>query len=459
MELTDQQKDIVSAFGRGESFAMRAGAGTGKTSTIEACFSASPKKALAAAFNRKIAEELGKRLPSEVSCKTLNGLGHMAWTRHIGRRPDVNGKKTWDAFGSYKFKTELADRAVDLVKLVGLAKTHGISSGFNAPMPDVSLWEELAVNFDIDEADVLIPHAATLLKESAKQAFQGVIDFDDQIYMSVLYGSPFQKYDCVAGDEAQDWSALQHEIIARSLAKGGQLIIAGDRNQAIYGFRGASENSFDELEERFGLKELPLMNSFRCPIKVVGEANKYVPDLRAASKTLGELKTIEHYPLVEGNKTVLSRFNSNLVTMAFKAIREGIGINYLGRDFLSGLKALYKKHPTMKDLEAWKAEQMAKVKSVTAKKRVEDRFLTLAIVFNEAKNRNKKVEELLDELNFSKRNGALILATIHGAKGLEWPDVTYFDYFSEIEGSQENNIKYVGVTRSMNKLTLHDEGR
>lgn len=458
MNKTDQQQKIIESFSRGESFAIRAGAGTGKTTTLVECFNAhKPKDALAAAFGKDIAKELKARLPEDVTCKTLNSLGHTAWNRHLGRRAEVNARKNWDIFNTYPHKDKLYDRASDIVNLVRVAKTSGLKSGFNADKPDVHAWRNLAFYHDIDDPDELFEHAAFLLRESAKQSFEGVIDFDDQLYMPILYGSPFQKYSCVAVDEGQDLSDLQHQIIKRSLAKQGQIMIAGDRNQAIYAFRGADENSFDALISMFSLSEFPLMKSFRCPIRVVEEANKYVPDLEAASSTLGEIKIIRHYPIIAENKTILSRFNSNLVTLAFKALRQGIGINYLGRDFLSGLKSLYKKYPTVADLENWRKTQLDKVKSPSAKTRIEDRFLTLVLVLSEAGRQNVKVEVILDQLNFSKKNGGFTLSTIHKAKGLEWNNVTYFDYFSEMEGNQENNIKYVGVTRSKHTLELHEE--
>jgi len=61
---TDQQSAIISAFRRGESFAVRAVAGSGKTSTLVEAFQAAPASSLSIAFNKKIADELAGCLPT-----------------------------------------------------------------------------------------------------------------------------------------------------------------------------------------------------------------------------------------------------------------------------------------------------------------------------------------------------------------------------------------------------------
>jgi UvrD-like helicase C-terminal domain len=56
----------------------------------------------------------------------------------------------------------------------------------------------------------------------------------------------------------------------------GRIIAVGDRNQAIYGFRGAHSASMDEIENRFHARTLPLSVSYRCPQAVVLKAREWV---------------------------------------------------------------------------------------------------------------------------------------------------------------------------------------
>src|SRR5690606_37863782 len=91
---------------------------------------------------------------------------------------------------------------------------------------------------------------------SLKQAWVGEVDFNDQILMPTVITALFPRYPLGLVDEAQDISALNHAMLAK-LAK-QRLIAVGDACQAIYGFRGAHENSMELLRQTFDVKELVL---------------------------------------------------------------------------------------------------------------------------------------------------------------------------------------------------------
>jgi superfamily I DNA/RNA helicase len=55
-------------------------------------------------------------------------------------------------------------------------------------------------------------------------------------------------------------------------------------------------------------------------------------------------------------------------------------------------------------------------------------------------------------------NNAVILSTVHKAKGLEWNRVFIICPTFKFKGGQEDNIKYVAITRAKNHLT-YVEGR
>lgn len=450
-EQTEQQAAVCTAFRNGESMAVRAVAGSGKTATLVAAYQDAPQGALALAFNRKNAEDLAKKMPAHVVSRTMNSLGHRAWMKHLGKKVTLDTRKGWTIWNTYQHARQLQADAPDIIKLVALAKSQGISSGYaSAPRPNLPLWAEIAEQFDIEDFESLAPHAAWLLHESAEKAFAGLIDFDDQIYMPVMYGSPFDRFQCLAVDEAQDLSPLQHQMVARSLRDKGQIVVVGDPNQAIYSFRGASSASFGQLVERFNLPIMPLTASFRCPRAVVREAQRYVPDIVAASEREGSVLRTLVAPKPRLHSTVLCRFNAPLVQLAFQAIKARVAVNYLGRDFLSGLKALHKKHSTPKELSAWFENQKATVRTEGALARATDRYESLMSLHEEG-----DVDRALAELLEAPKAHAFTLSTIHKAKGLEWQDVTYLNYHKQTQGDQENNMRYVGVTRAQQTLTLH----
>src|SRR6185369_17557401 len=84
------------------------------------------------------------------------------------------------------------------------------------------------------------------------------IDFNDQLYLPVIFGAEFTKYDWVFADEAQDISNLQLEMLRRSLAKNGRFVGVGDSAQAIYGWRGASRDAIPNLGRTFDAQKFPL---------------------------------------------------------------------------------------------------------------------------------------------------------------------------------------------------------
>jgi superfamily I DNA/RNA helicase len=448
---TPQQTAIISRFAAGASFAVRARAGTGKTTTLVEAFQRAPEGSLALAFNKRIAEELAIRMPKHVESRTMNGIGHRAWGDRLRKTLRVDTKKLLSLWDTSPWKKELPEEGLAICRLVSLAKSHGFASGFGGSTHENDFaWIDLADRFDILDGEALVPAAKWLLDESCRTAFNGLIDFDDQIYMSVRYDAPFPKYRCIAADEAQDLSALQHEMVRRLSGANAQHLIVGDPAQAIYGFRGASENSFSELCQAFSLDVLPLTVSFRCPQSIIGEAQKYVPDIEASSAAKPGSVVIARGISPQRNRTVLSRTNAPLIKLAFQAIRETIPVNYLGRDFLSGLRALHKRYPTQRALDSWYAAEKAKAKSKGALARLADRYESMCILHERF---GEKLEPAFKQL-FDTSTGAMTLSTIHKAKGLEWANVAYLDYDKIWDGAQESNIKYVGVTRAQDTLTL-----
>jgi hypothetical protein len=51
---------------------------------------------LCLAFNKRIAEEMKKRLPGHVTCKTLNAVGHGVWATAVGKSLTVDTRKSFE---------------------------------------------------------------------------------------------------------------------------------------------------------------------------------------------------------------------------------------------------------------------------------------------------------------------------------------------------------------------------
>jgi DNA helicase-2/ATP-dependent DNA helicase PcrA len=451
MQQTPQQTAIISAYASGASFAVRARAGTGKTSTLEAAFRTNPAPALYVVFNRRNASEAKERMPETIECKTLNALGHKAWWKHTNKRLRVDSDKLWHLAREIGLAKELQkSELLEVVQLVRAAKVIGIPAGFGpSKAPSKEDWLAAADFADIDEPNTVA--ASRLLAASAHTAFEGYIDFDDQLYMPVIFGATFDRYNRLAIDEAQDLSRLQHQMINKMLAPKAQLVVVGDDRQAIYAFRGADENSFDTLQQSHNLPIFPLSRSFRCPRAIIDVARRYVPDIEAASNRDGTLHP-GPAPKAAGT-TILCRWNAPLIRVALRALRSKIPINYLGRDFTSGLLSLHKKAPTIPALEAWAKAELAKGRSAARRQMVEDKLAAMQ-AFHEAGNVELSIRELMAE---AKSGQALTLSTIHKAKGLEWQRVGIISFNPTPEPGQEENAIYVAVTRSQNDLWLEEK--
>lgn len=106
---------------------------------------------------------------------------------------------------------------------------------------------------------------------AAYRSFKGRAGKRDFMDMLIDYemdpAAPPMPVDVVILDEAQDLSRLQWRVF-RKLAAGAQRIyVAGDDDQSIYGFIGADEYGFLDLEST---EETILDHSYRCPA-LVGE--------------------------------------------------------------------------------------------------------------------------------------------------------------------------------------------
>jgi len=501
---TPEQQAILDAVRDDtRSVMVTAFAGCAKTTTLEMIAKAIPQgsPALALAFNVKIKTELAKRFPGHVSVVTLNGLGHRAWGKAIGKNLIVQPAKL-NAVVTDTVKAHHAnlsrDQWTNTRKLVQLAMHAGLVPSGRGTRPGLipdteESWQRLADDAWIEPWPALIPLARAALAESVARAYAGVISFDDQIYMSALFGGVFPRFPLVMVDEAQDLSPLNHIQVSRSAA--GRLIVVGDPKQAIYAFRGADSSSMDSLRQlRPEWIDLPLTTTFRCPRVVVKRQQAHAPGFTAApSNPEGQLFTWHKKPegeesrawtwadfqniAAEGDVAVLCRNNAPLIALAFKLIRKRVGCTMLGRDIGKGLLDLSRKILPLDDIPAaecskliteWQEQQIGLVRANDHEEKIAgitDRAECLLAVLDSALVQDSgALREALASL-FARENERVVLSTIHRAKGLEWPTVLHLDPWripskwarrsgNDRQLNQELNLRYVCETRAQQVLLL-----
>lgn len=469
------QEAIFSWAEKGQGSAViEAAAGAAKSTTIIEVAKRLPSddSILFVAFNKRIADDLKRKLPAYICAMTLNALGFRAWRSHVGKNVEVDSYKV-TALIKQMSDDSSSDFRSGVKKLVDLAKLMGIvPNGIDAAGlvdDDTETWRWLIDEYDIffgpnEKKDWAIALARRVLAENIRLGSQK-IDFNDQLYLPVIFGAEFTKYDWVFADEAQDISNLQLEMLRRSLAKNGRFVGVGDSAQAIYGWRGASRDAIPNLGRTFDAQKFPLSISYRCPRSVVALARKYSQKIEPWEKAAdGKVEELESWvPSLFGpTDVILCRNNAPLVAMAFKLIRAGKPCKVLGRDIGTGLVSLVKRMRAI-SLDDLKAKLDAHVdrerkRLVDEPEKIVsllDRVDTIRIFVSEMPW-GTSVEQLCSKIEgmFAEdgQEGMLLLSTIHKGKGMEWPRVFILDQHLIGMREPEPNLYYVAVTRAMKEL-------
>lgn len=91
---TVEQTAALALFGFGDSLAIEAGAGTGKTSTLQLIGNSTPRRGQYLAFNKAIVNEAKTKMPGNVSCSTAHGLAFRTTGRQFAHRLDGGRMKS-----------------------------------------------------------------------------------------------------------------------------------------------------------------------------------------------------------------------------------------------------------------------------------------------------------------------------------------------------------------------------
>lgn len=478
------------------SIVLIAVAGAGKTTTILKTVERMIGQSIILAFNRKIADEIKEKLQragidwKKAEAATTHSISLRNYRKAFPKVRTVKEKVaniTSDWIERNKVGAELAAHASVVCQLVSLAKQSGLGIEGQGHIEDASIWEDIVEHFDLfdseelaKKADDLIEWAAAVLQESNEQ--REIVDFDDMIYLPLLYRVRFWQYDNVWIDEAQDTNTVRR-LLARCLMKPrGRLFAVGDPHQAIYGFTGADNDSIEIIKREFQAEEMPLTVTYRCPKSVVKMAQAWVNHIQAhpsapeGSVTLETFEQIMEKPdRLNGDAAILCRNTRPLVNAAFALIRAKIPCRIEGRDIGEQLKKLATRWKSIANisaleekLEEWLEREKAKWlprKKMAKVQEAEDKVETLKVVMDACREnklfRITDVVAYIDNIFADNVTGILTLSTIHRSKGREWKRVFWLDRFNtcpskyasmDWEREQEKNLQYVAATRSMGDL-------
>lgn len=468
---SDEQLAIFNWFKTGTgNLVIQARAGTGKTTTIKQAFTYAPEaEILYAVFNKKNQREAAEKITdTRVDVRTLHSLG-FSFIQAVW--PGVQPDDTVERERIQSASEGIPDDAAGTVeKLVGFAKNTQLA-------PTVESLIELANDRGIfcgleSEEDggwtvAKIATVALRVLELSKER-SNRISFNDMVWLPVVKNWVTPRYNLVCVDEAQDMNLPQLEIAIRACRSGGRIAIVGDDRQAIYGFRGAASDGMGMMKTRLNAATLGLTTTYRCPKSVVAIAASIVTDYHAAPEAPEGI--VDSTPAVTEQvaigDAVLSRLNAPLMSTCLAILRRGISARIEGRDIGKQLCGMVRKLKAKsvpdfcRKLNAWGDKQIARVncgKNAEAKVAlVRDQVETLAAVAEGCASVRDIETRLLSLFQDSDSNAkpAVVLSTVHKAKGLEWNRVFILRDTFKFKTDEDNNVWYVGVTRAKKHLTM-----
>lgn len=509
---------------------IQAVAGSGKSTTLkEGCKFIDPKESvLFVAFASRNIADLKNGLPLNAEAATLNSIGFRAWRRFVGVpkmeiTKDINYRLIYEFVsqetGSLNsdIQSRLAARYRDLYgagpqlerytrllggnfteevgdinRLIALAKGSGL-------VPNVLVkkgkfdycvllqdthdnWTSLIEDYDLalNFPDVAIEIARHVLVRSIELASEE-IDFDSQLWLPIIHRARFDQYDWVLVDELQDLNSIQVSIVCACMKESSRAIGVGDRNQAIYYWRGSLSNTMDFFKDRFKAIEFPLSICYRCAQDVVKHAAEIVPHIQAHDK---QIKGVVQYAADYGpgifNKEdiVICRNSSPLISLAYCLFKSKVSCKILGRDIETGMVKMIKrcsgKSKEISSLEANMKVMYDREFEICKKKHnyaksdsIKDRIDAVNVFIGELPENNRTVTKLIENINRIFKMDALnkaqmlCLSTGHKSKGGEWNNVFILEpglmpskrAKSEEALRQEYNLMYVMRTRAKKTLT------
>jgi len=353
-----------------------------------------------------------------------------------------------------------------------------------ARIKNVSIEDEYNTDMYSEDID---KHFLRILKEEVenyKQAY-GLVDFTDMIEkFNVAELCP--KFDVVFVDEAQDLSPIQWKMYDILKENSKYVILAGDDDQAIYGWAGADVKRFQDESA----KDIVLPQSYRVPRSVQHIADQIlsrIPDDRRIKKqwaprpetgTTNHITSIEDAPLYEGDWLILGRTNEKLFKL--KPILKEMGIYFEIKGRKSYKTRLY---TAIKNYTRWQKGELlslSEVKDILEcigqnSNPTEEKMYDL-IEFGLDKSNEwyevfivdyKECLYIRDMLNNKEKlsqDARIKLSTIHAAKGGEATNVLLIlDNTQKIREATEKNLEkydeeqrvwYVGVTRTKQNLYI-----
>jgi superfamily I DNA/RNA helicase len=299
----------------------------------------------------------------------------------------------------------------------------------------------------------------------------GLIDFTDMLDKFLDKGNVKDKFDVIFIDEAQDLSLIQWKMISK-IEEDNQcdVWVAGDDDQAIFGWAGADVDSFIDWKA----EEIPLQQSKRVPSEIQIKALKIIDRVQDnrlskdyfSKKETGEILVrfkLSAIDMTKGDWLILARTNPLLKPIPRFLKSQGLFFETAQGNSLG--KTLFE------DVGYWnqmrKGEKVPEIQEQRVLERMSKRDNTLEWydAFDQVVPSTKDyLRSMLANGEDLSKKPRIKVSTIHGAKGGEATNVVLFlnqtintmkaAKKSVTKQDEEYRVWYVAVTRTMQKLYL-----
>jgi hypothetical protein len=396
--------------------------------------------------------------------------------------------------GCQRVNVITADHAEELTKILGARVTGktdpgepGLSEGDlmihmdqlarSTKKPLRRVWEETRNSVPW----ISLERASAMLKKYKEE--RSLVDFTDMIERFAAGGDPLP-IDVAILDEAQDFTPLQWDAVDLATRNAKRVYVAGDDDQAIYGWAGADVDHFLSLGED-ARKILPSSHRlprkiFRLSQKILSTISKRYEKKWAARDEEGEViweSDLRQVSFGEGSWLLLSRNVAFLHRLEEHCRTQGMP--FIGRKGRSSIVA--DEVRAIEIYEKWRRGEKFSGKELGV---VADQFVSfpslkednLYSIADALKKDPGVWHDVMNGIPSSRRSyylearrrGEKMLApprvqvsTIHGAKGGEADNVVLL--LDLTEATEENAWRnrdeeartfYVGTTRARKKLFL-----
>ena len=467
--LTEEQEAAVALFLQGQSIAVQAGAGTGKTSTLVAIAKATSRTGQYVAFNSAIVKDAAAKMPSNVSAATAHSLAFRQVGKTYKARLDSKRQSSGEiarrlSIDPFMFTTGEERRVIQPDTLAGyVMKAIGTfcNTADKAPgtrhlpyvdgvdLPDGNGQRTYEVN------DAIGAHLA----DAIDTAWADIVDPEGQLrfthdnYLKIwelgIHGAPRIPGEFILFDEAQDASPV---LLSAVEQQGKQVVFVGDAQQAIYEWRGAVDAMSTVPAEGTAY----LTHSFRFGQGIADVANVVLGNIegavlrltgRGAESTVGRSETPD---------AILTRTNAGAIAVVLGELETGRQPHLVGgagdverfakaaRDLQNGRPT---DHPELSIFQTW-GEVQAYVEAdalgaeLKAMVKLIDQYGVEAILTAVS---NRVSEEDAD----------VVVSTAHKSKGREWDTVRlHGDFPEDIASPSELRLLYVAITRAQKHLDI-----